>query len=247
MLRRRRLEQWAWERSTVAPFAAGHDVKCLPVLSAQLSPRLGFLLCLFTLVLAPAGAGRAQQTTPPTAAHPGQDDHAPRAYAINLGGSYAFLSRLPLTESGRTYRPAGVQIGGRFGWQVRGLRGGAPSTIGIESDFSFLPGRGARSSYGLIYGVFAKHSFTSSLRARPYFAYGLGAAQIWVAEVHGRGIGHATRIAVGLDTRLRERLYLSFALSYQGIIMPSFALKDRPARDTSFHSLVLSTGLWFGA
>jgi hypothetical protein len=65
--------------------------------------------------------------------------------------------------------------------------------------------------------------------------------------VKGRGIGHATRLAFGLDTRLRDRLYLSYALSYLGIIMPSFALKDRPARDTSFHSLVFSLGLWFGA
>lgn len=162
-----------------------------------------------------------------------------------LGGTYAFLSRLPLTETGNTYRPAGLSIGGRFGWQVRGLRGGAPSTIGIESDFLYLPGRHARDGYALLYGVFAKHSFTQ-LRVRPYFAYGLGAAQVWVSRVQGRGIGHVTRLAFGVDVRLRERMHFSIALSYLGIMMPRFAVDQERPRDTSAHAGVLSTGLWFG-
>jgi hypothetical protein len=176
-----------------------------------------------------------------------QADHAPRAYAVTLSGTYAFINHLPLRGDALTVRSAGVQLGGRFGWQVRGLRGGPPATVGFESDFLFQPGGQARDSYALIYGVFAKHSFTTWLRARPYFCYGLGAAQVWVSEVNGRGIGHATRVALGIDSIVAERLFLSFALSYQGIIMPSFAIDGEPRRDTSFHGLVLSTGLWFGS
>ena len=67
-----------------------------------------------------------------------------------------------------------------------------------------------------------------------------------VFRAHRRD-GHATRIAFGVDTRLDERLHLSLAATYQGIMMPNFALADVPARDTSFHSCVLSIGVWFGA
>jgi hypothetical protein len=194
------------------------------------------------LVMAPQ-RGRAEQSQ--TAAPEAEADHAPRAYGVALSGTYAFLSRLPLTKDGSSYRPAGVAVGARFGWQVRGLRGGAPSTIGVETDFLFLPGRDARNGYGLVYGVFAKHAFTQ-LRVRPYFAYGLGAAQIWISDVGGRGIGHATRLAFGVDIRVGERLHVSIALSYLGLLMPRFALDGAPARDTSAHSGVLSTGVWFG-
>jgi hypothetical protein len=225
------------------------DVKCFSFLPAWRSAR-GWLWLWLGFLLSPSAPGFAQEApvVAPAPVRPGRDDHAPRAYAVVLAGSYTFHNRLPVSEDSRSYRPAGLQIGGRFGWQVRGLRGGSPSTVGIESDFMYQPGRGAaRSDYGIVYGVFAKHSFSTSVRARPYFAYGLGAAQIWIEDIAGRGLGHATRLAFGLDTRLRDRMYLTFALSYQGIIMPNFVLRDRPPLDTSFHSLLLSTGLWFGA
>jgi hypothetical protein len=184
------------------------------------------------------------QTTPSSA----QSDTAPRAYGLTLGGSYVFLNRLPLREkAGGEVRPGGVQLAARFGWQVRGLHGGAPATVGFESDFLFQPAGRARDSYALIYGVFAKHSFSSQLRVRPFFSYGLGAAQVWVTEVGGRGIGHATRLAFGVDVRVRERWQISVALTYQGILMPRFALDDGHARDTSFHGCVLSSGVWFGS
>jgi hypothetical protein len=213
--------------------AVGSDVK-----------RLAWLILCGALALAPARSRAQPLPSPATAAAPA--DRAPRAYAVSLGGAYAFSSRLPLKDSGPQPHPAGALIGTRVGWQVRGLAGGAPATVGFETDFLLQPARRARNSYALIYGLFVKHSFSSRLRVRPYFSYGLGAAQVWVTQVGGRGIGHATRIAFGVDTRLREGLHLSVALTYQGIMMPSFALADRPARDTSFHACVISTGVWFG-
>lgn len=211
--------------------------------------RISYLVLLALVVVswtspgwAQAVAAAAATSPPPEAAH----DHAPRVYALSLGASYLFSSRLPLSESGREPHLFGVQIGTRLGWQVRGLAGGDPASVGFELDFLAQPSAQVRDSYAMIYGVFAKHAFLSRLRTHPFISYGLGAAQVWVSEVDGRGIGHATRLTFGVDIGVRERLQLSVALSYQGIFMPNFGFDDRPARNTNFHGGVLSTGVWFG-
>jgi hypothetical protein len=212
------------------------DVKCL-----------SYLILVVSILAAQSQTTRAEDKPSSAALH--ASDHAPRAYAVTLGGNYVFLSKLPLVEGKSTGggHPAGMQLGGRFGWQVRGLRGGAPSTIGFESDLMYLPGRdGARDTYGLLYGVFAKHSFTH-WRARPFFSYGLGASQIWVSDVGGRGIGHVTRLSFGVDIRVAERIHVPVALMYMGVLMPRLELEDQSVKDTSFHSAVLTTGVWFGS
>lgn len=197
---------------------------------------------------APCTAEEAAPSTPEAArSTPEASDHAPRVFALHVGSSYAFRSRLPLTSDGRETHPYGVTLGGRFGWQVGGLSGlRAPSFIGFETDVLFQAAKDARPSYALLYGVFAKHALSRHLRVRPYFAYGLGAAQVWVSEVDGRGIGHATRLGLGLDVPVGERRSLAVALAYQGILMPRFGEGGASAKSTSFHSLVLSLGLWFG-
>lgn len=183
--------------------------------------------------------------------------HAPRAWGVSLGGAYVFHNRLPLRESALDTPNAGGLLGLRYGWQVAGLTGGSPTTIGLETDVMVQGARGARMSYGLVYGLFVRHSFWgtqavahgangSHQRVRPFFSYGLGAAQVWVREVEGRGIGHATRLGLGLDIWLRERRYLTLTATYQAIMMPNFALADRPAKNTSFHAGIASLGLWFG-
>jgi hypothetical protein len=196
---------------------------------------LAFSLCLcsFSRVSAQATAAAVPQ------------EHAPRVFALTAGGSYAFRSDLPLSASERSVRPWGLQTGVRFGWQVGGLAGGRASWVGFETEFALQPGHDYHTSYALLYGIFAKHALTRHERVRPYFAYGLGAGQVWIRSVEGRGIGHQTRVEMGMDLRLAERRWLSLALIYQAVIMPNFALDDMPARDTSFHALVLATGVWF--
>jgi hypothetical protein len=203
---------------------------------------LGLLLWVSPTVLAEPPEGAAAEAARPSA----RSDRVPRAYGVTLGGAYAFRSRLPLGQGDGAQHPRGLLLSGGLGWQVRGLAGGAPATIGFETNFLYQPARDARTSYGVIYGVFAKHSFLPQLRVRPYFAYGLGAGQMWISDVEGRGIGHATRISLGVDTRLRQQLHWTLALTYQGLIMPRFTLGSDGVSNTSFHSLVLSTGLWFG-
>lgn len=193
---------------------------------------------------ASAPSSTAQAGAP--ASTPEARDHAPRVFALHVGSSYAFRNRLPLTSDGRETHPYGVTLGGRFGWQVGGLAGlRAPSFIGFETDVLFQSASDARQSYAFLYGLFVKHALSRKLRMRPYFTYGLGAAQVWVKDVDGRGIGHATRLGFGVDVPLSDLRQLAIALAYQGVLMPRFADGDG-AKSTSFHSLVLTLGLWFG-
>lgn len=203
---------------------------------------LAFSLCFSCPPL--ASAGEPINSSEPAGA--AAQEHAPRVFALSAAGSYAFRSELPLSASDRAVRPWGVQAGARFGWQVGGLAGGRGSWIGFEMEFALQPGHDYRSSYALLYGLFAKHALTRHTRMRPYFGYGLGAGQVWVSGVDGRGIGHETRVELGIDVRTAERRHLSVALIYQAVIMPSFARADAPASDTSFHAAVLAMGVWFG-
>jgi hypothetical protein len=174
--------------------------------------------------------------------------HVPRAYGATLGTTYAFRDRLPT----RRAQPWGAQLGARFGWQVSGLDGGAPGVVGVEMDVLIRPAgeaQAARDSYAILYGFFMKHSFFNQLALRPFLSYGLGAAQIWVREVDGRGIGHATRLGVGVERRLAEQLRLSIALTYQGVLMPRFLLGGEAgatAKNTSVHAGLLTLGIWHG-
>lgn len=204
-------------------------------------------ICLAVLCSSfPTLASADELASAPGSPAPAAQEHAPRVFALSAAGSYAFRSELPLSASDRTVRPWGLQAGARFGWQVGGLAGGRGSWIGFEMEFALQPGQDYRSSYALLYGLFAKHALTRHTRVRPYFGYGLGAGQVWVSGVDGRGIGHETRVEIGIDVRTAERRQLSVALIYQAVIMPSFASADTPASDTSFHAAVLSTGVWFG-
>ncbi len=195
---------------------------------------LAVLVFCFASILSRA---RAEESLP---------NHAPRVYGVTAGAAYVVSNRLPLGDRPRSLHPWGATLGLRSGWQVGGLQGGAPATLGFEMDVLYQSEPAARTSYAMIYGVFIKHALSARLRVRPFVSYGLGAAQVWVQEVSGRGIGHATRIAFGLDARVGERRHLTLALTYQGIIMPRFALAETRAIDTSFQSIVLSTGFWYG-
>ncbi len=211
--------------------------------AAKVSPALLLTSLLLTFI----SSARAESTA----------SHAPRTWGVSLGSAYVFHNRLPMRESASDAPNAGGLLGLRCGWQVAGLTGGSPTTIGIETDFMVQGARGARMSYALVYGLFVRHSFWGSQRIadgangshqrfRPFFSYGLGAAQIWVRQVDGRGIGHATRLGLGLDVWLAERRYLTLTATYQMIMMPDFALADAPPKNTSFHAGVVSIGLWFG-
>ena len=75
--------------------------------------------------------------------------------------------------------------------------------------------RGQNDFLGMGYGIYVKHALWPRQRVRLFFAYGLGATQVWVRNVESRGIGHLTRLAVGMDVHLHKWLQLTFEFSYR--------------------------------
>ena len=174
--------------------------------------------------------------------------HAPRVMSITAGYAYNPLSYLPLSAStpDGKYRNHGLRIDWKAGWQVGGFQSGWGSYVGFFAGFFYNFGQEVADNLGLNYGIFAKHNIFPGRRWRPYLAYGLGAIQVWVREREGRGIGHVTRLSVGLDAKVSERVALEFDASYQFNILPSFAVDGVAARSYDFHSISFTTGIWYG-
>lgn len=81
---------------------------------------------------------------------------------------------------------------------------------------------------------------------RAFFGYGLGAAQVFVRGVDGRGIGHLTALSLGVDVRVAEERHVTLELSYRFVILPSFeTATSRPDR-YDFHAIRLSAGIFLG-
>jgi hypothetical protein len=177
--------------------------------------------------------------------------HAPRVFSFTAGYVYVPLSQLPVAQD-RTrvrfarYQQHGLRLDWKAGWQVGGFQSGWGSYVGFFAGFFYHFGGELADSLGINYGIFAKHTLFPSLRVRPFLAYGLGATQVWVRELEGRGIGHVTRLSAGLDTKVSERLAIEVELAYQFNILASFATPPTPPGSYDFHTLSLTAGIWYG-
>lgn len=174
--------------------------------------------------------------------------HAPRVMSLTAGYAYTPLSYLPLSASvpDGKYRNHGLRIDWKAGWQVGGFLSGWGSYVGFFAGFFYNFGQEVADNLGLNYGIFAKHTIFPGRRWRPYLAYGLGAIQVWIREREGRGIGHVTRLSIGMDAKVSERVAIEFDASYQFNIMPSFAVDGAAPRSYDFHSISFTTGIWYG-
>lgn len=202
-----------------------------------------------------AQSPRGPSSLPPPSAPPMK--HVPRAFGLAAGWAYTPSNSLPLSPAGYpALTPMGVSIDARFGWQVSGLQRGWPVWVGFMSSFFYYSaGNNLNDALGLDYGIFVKHALFPGPRVRLFLAYGLGAAQVWVRNVGGRGIGHVTRLSAGIDVHLRRSVHLSLEFAYKFVNLPSFAVSAgadpaRPAEsdppDYGFQSLNLLAGVWFG-
>lgn len=175
----------------------------------------------------------------------------PRALFLTFGWTYTPSNSLPLNRTPGDMKPQtlnGLNIDGALLWQVRGFDGVSwPAWIGFMPSFYYLFGDiGQRDFLGMGYGIYVKHALWPRERFRLFFAYGLGATQVWVRDVDSRGIGHLTRLAVGMDVHLRKWLQLTFEFSYRFYNLPMLKLAETDALGYDFHSLNLQAGLWFG-
>lgn len=179
----------------------------------------------------------------------------PRALFLTMGWTYTPSNSLPLNTTPGDMKPQtlnGLNIDGALLWQVRGFDGISwPAWIGFMPSFYYffgdrVEGRGQRDFLGMGYGIYVKHALWPRERYRLFFAYGLGATQVWVRDVESRGIGHLTRLAVGMDVHLRKWLQLTFEFSYRFYNLPVLKLAENDTSGYDFHSLNLQAGLWFG-
>jgi hypothetical protein len=208
---------------------------------------VALVIVTFSLSGTFARADSEETTRAPTPAErEASPRHAPRAYSLTLGYAYTPKNALPLSAIEDTYRPMGLAVELRYGWQVGGLDGSAPAWIGFGTSF-FAHTRGSpRTSLGVDYGLFVRHAVFPGPRVRAFFGYGLGAAQVFVRGVDGRGIGHLTALSLGVDVRVAEERHVTLELSYRFVILPSFeTATSRPDR-YDFHAIRLSAGIFLG-
>ena len=175
----------------------------------------------------------------------------PRALFLTMGWLYTPSNSLPLNTTPGDMKPQtlnGLNVDGALLWQVRGFDGVSwPAWIGFMPSFYYLFGEnGQRDFLGMGYGIYVKHALWPRERYRLFFAYGLGATQVWVRGVESRGIGHLTRLAVGMDVHLHKWLQLTFEFSYRFYNLPMLKLAETDSSGYDFHTLNLQAGLWFG-
>lgn len=170
----------------------------------------------------------------------------PRQLVIGVGWAYCALDRLPDARSTTSPRPHGIALASRYLWQVGGLGRRWPSWIGFHVGLDVFPATSAsRPIVGLGYGLYVKHGLGRHPRARPFVAYGLGAVQAFVSEVDGRGIGHQTHLAAGVDVPLGGPVSLSLELAYKFQSLPTFRFAPGDVARWDFHVLTLLAGTTF--
>lgn len=156
----------------------------------------------------------------------------PRSIGVWLGWGWNAVNYLPLREDGAKAKPHGASFLFDYGWQVGGLRPrGWPSYVGFLAGTTFYPGAGdRRNALTIEYGLLVRHHLAPQWKVHPFLAYGLGAIQAFVFGVEGRGIGHLTRLSVGLEGKVSPKVRLALELIYK--IDPIRAFRIDKAMDS---------------
>lgn len=172
---------------------------------------------------------------------------APRSLGLWLGYGWVPVNYLPLRADGERVRPHGMTLALDYLWQVGGLQpGGWPAYVGFLLGFNYLPGGSEqRHALTLEYGIVVRHTLATHLKVYPYLGYGLGAVQAFVFGAEGRGIGHLTRLALGFEGRVRERVRLAFEVNYKIDPIRAFGVGGAPGTKFDYHMLGALFGVNF--
>jgi len=93
----------------------------------------------------------------------------------------------------------------------------------------------------LEYGIRVRHGYRITDSVRPFFTYCLGATQVWIDGVAGRGITHQTRTGLGVDLKVARRMRLLVAMEWMRQSLPDLGSEA----DRSFSGLTLNLGVVF--
>ncbi len=172
---------------------------------------------------------------------------APRSLGLWLGYGWSPVNYLPLRADGERVRPHGMTLALDYLWQVGGLQpGGWPAYVGFLLGFNYLPGvSGQRHALTIEYGIVVRHTLATHLKVYPYLGYGLGAVQALVFGAEGRGIGHLTRLSIGFEGRVRQRVRLAFEVNYKIDPIRAFGVDGKPGTKFDYHMLGALFGVNF--
>jgi hypothetical protein len=164
------------------------------------------------------------------------------------GWSYTPSNALPLSTTNSVLTPQGVNIDAAFMLQVYGFDGIRwPIFIGLMGGFFYYFGEtGGQDSLGVDYGIYVKHTLFPGPRLRLFFGYGAGAAQVWIRNIDGRGVGAYERLSVGVDIRASRLVNLSVEFSYRFFDLPTFQVQSTDSGGYGFQTMSISGGVWFG-
>ncbi len=196
----------------------------------------------------PSTLDSAAQPPPPSKPISGFDFIVPRAFGLTAGWSYTPTNHLPLSADPHALTPQGVNVDAALMWKVRGLDGIRwPAWVGFMLGFFYYFGSSdIKDSVGFDYGIYVKHSVFPGHRLRLFVGYGLGAAQVWIRGIDGRGIGAFTRLSAGTDIHLTRWLQMTVEFSYRFFDLPSFKLQNTDSGGYDFQTLSLLAGFFFG-
>lgn len=171
----------------------------------------------------------------------------PRSIGLWLGWAWNAVNYLPMRPDGAAVKPHGASFVFDYGWQVGGLRpNGWPTYVGFLLGTTFYPGMGdQRSALTLEYGLLVRHHLKPQWKVHPFLAYGLGAIQAWVFNVDGRGIGHLTRLSVGLEGKVHQKVRLAFELIYKIDPIRAFRVSEPANPKFDIHTLSAMFGVNF--
>lgn len=178
----------------------------------------------------------AQETAPPPEK---PRKRAPRSLGLWLGYAWTPINKLPLREDGAAVRAHGASLTIDYLWQVGGLQpGGWPAYVGFITGFNYFPGLGEqRHALAIEYGIVVRHTLAAHLKVYPYLGYGLGAVQALVFGASGRGIGHLTRLALGVEGKVAKKVRLAFEVVYKIDPIRAFGVGTAEPPRYDFHTL----------
>jgi hypothetical protein len=167
----------------------------------------------------------------------------PKKIGLSLGWAYTYLDQLPNGKS----RNQGLSTFSPYLWQIGGLHTGWSSWIGLLTGVDFFPDSlKDKHTLTLKYGVLIKHEVFPSFKISPFLSYGLGAMQVWVNQVRGRGISHYTRLSLGVDLAIDKSKDLSLEVVWSQQDIPY--LQTDSSRDPThlgFQSINMLLGIMF--
>jgi len=137
-------------------------------------------------------------------------DHVDKRLSLDAGVRQTFYKEYELD------RHSGGSFAFDYAWKVGGIAKGKSTWISIPMGVTFqteLPDI-SRDSWILAYGWGITHEMTNGKKVTPILGYGLLLNQLHDDRHESAIFGHQTRFTVGADTKLSDKVVLTYGADY---------------------------------